>query len=1654
MACSGNDEALTAYGGWQNVPHDIDILIAGTSCVDYSGLNRKKKGLADKGESGRTFYGMLDYVVKCQTKLVVLENVSTCPWELVVAEFNKRGYSAESFRLDTKHYYIPHTRTRGYLFATPKSKTSEQEVNQWCHILQQLRRPASAPLEAFMLATDDPRIHRTRNTWIEEAQHRDENGARSVDWIRCEGRHERARIEEMLGQKRALTNWQDGGAAPTLPDGSWNFWAMCQTERVTDLIDINFLRNAKKGLDITYKSAVWNLSQNVDRENGSPIIGVAPCLTPTMIPFLLNRLGPITGRESLSLQGLPIEQLQLTRENEDQLADLAGNAMSATVVGAAMLAALLAGFKSLKDWDPEELIVVDANEVVNETPIEDRIRGEDRLAEESVDLSKYDELEASTLELANKTGRKCTCEGRSGLANAPISYCEACGHTTCEDHKAVPAHHYKEDPTKREDPHNFAAEIKKKLPMRFSLIGFNKEALEAKADELRSAGAPLNEKVLPGFIETVSSAVDGHEVHFTNLVRRKVWVALYSADNVTLELHFEVPNQLEWRLVVHSPAELAANDPLRLALETPVGRMLHTDLSDIKSLVEGDWDICLPLAAPKVYLEFQNRGELVGSWRANLGLVEYEEEKRFSQIEVSVPAETRPFLDRDVAGLYELQPDCGTACQSLYKRISINGDAVDPAATPLFFFLDPTRSEEMVYDSFKFSHVCSRLDFGVFRPTAAIVTPKWEQNVKTDKEQVQILVTNRWAPLAGAHIEARAEDGTTFAIPAKGFALSAKPGSCSFAENLMRATVQLDTGLSVPWAKPEWSEIDLLHQGNAVFDRLAWLLSRIPNWDAFEEWQQVDSDSLDQDCKKCTPAPPTIKWVKQLNKNSYLAVEDGNEAARFEQALKTRPTPVLIHVKQSEDNVLTFKTGLNAGTLIHRAVGLLPAQSSVRSFEVSAPSVEWRLKSSDSTAIQLGKSGKHVQFSLPSNKHDQPAAQPPHFTNKKAQLRPEQLRSLAWMIEQENQPAGWVEEEVAESVIPQLGWHAEARARRTATVKGGVICDEVGYGKTAITVGLVSAQLNKIPLPTDTDRIPTKASLTIVPAHLCKQWPSEIKKFTKNAIDPITIFDMNQFKKLTVEEILKADMVVVSESVFSAGLLWPALGDFSASDKGINKTDKTANRHFRTTVHDALAALPEQINRLRTEGAKATHAAIEKARKARKAAKLKTDEGPGGRKAAAKKAREELLKNGEIKEKDKKKLIKELEAKEKKQEVAATSAAKTEAKEESQLKDVWGLTSKEAAKDWKKMKAPPLHMFAWQRLIVDEFAYLQGSGLEAVKTLRASARWILSGTPPLGNFDEIKTIADLLHVHLGELDTSPEVTVGNRATGAGSNKKAQADRTDAEQFHSYKDVKTTQWFERRDGIAQKFLDQFARQNLAEIAEIPFVSELIKVHLPAAEMAIYRELEHHLFAIDQKLTKIAKISDEKKGDREVRLSEALGNSRSPEEALIKRCAHFSLDLALEERLKQADAPGICDVILEIREQQLAACLKELKAAHRAGASMHRWAEKHGSYLVAAKGKNKKDAPTRHFLEWIENQFTNTTNSDADTRKLVREALTEAGCAQNGLIKLNGADPKGEDKDERRLYDHHMQAWEDAGWLIKEHKRVRELRVNDAVKLDRK
>lgn len=120
----------------------------------------------------------------------------------------------------------------------------------------------------------------------------------------------------------------------------------------------------------------------------------------------------------------------------------------------------------------------------------------------------------------------------------------------------------------------------------------------------------------------------------------------------------------------------------------------------------------------------------------------------------------------------------------------------------------------------------------------------------------------------------------------------------------------------------------------------------------------------------------------------------------------------------------------------------------------------------------------------------------------------------------------------------------------------------VGYGKTAITVGLISAQLGETELPEMSDRIPIKATLIVIPGvgrprlislaeltlssqqHLLKQWPSEIAKFTKGAdekLEVIVIGDIKALKNHTIEDFQDADIVVIAEKVFKSPQYWPQL---------------------------------------------------------------------------------------------------------------------------------------------------------------------------------------------------------------------------------------------------------------------------------------------------------------------------------------------------------------------------------------------------------------------------------------------------------------------------------------------------------------------------------
>jgi site-specific DNA-cytosine methylase len=216
----GGDEAHTAYGARVPVPGGVDLLVAGTSCVDNSNLNpskikrnvfgevmvahkRAKEVVNDDrllGESGQTFFGMLAWVKKHKPTVILLENVCGALWELKRQMLTLVGYEAEFLRLDTKMYYIPHTRTRVYLLAVLKSDKYKagDMAKAWVEQVRQLERPSSASLEAFLLPADDPRVTKIRAQLEADLEYKTRS---RVDWEKCAIRHKQERESQLVGTK-------------------------------------------------------------------------------------------------------------------------------------------------------------------------------------------------------------------------------------------------------------------------------------------------------------------------------------------------------------------------------------------------------------------------------------------------------------------------------------------------------------------------------------------------------------------------------------------------------------------------------------------------------------------------------------------------------------------------------------------------------------------------------------------------------------------------------------------------------------------------------------------------------------------------------------------------------------------------------------------------------------------------------------------------------------------------------------------------------------------------------------------------------------------------------------------------------------------------------------------------------------------------------------------------------------------------------------------------------------------------------------------------------------------------------------------------------------------------------------------------------------
>lgn len=217
-----------------------------------------------------------------------------------------------------------------------------------------------------------------------------------------------------------------------------------------------------------------DLSQNVDRSDGSrPTTGIVGCIIPSGIKRWTSKGRMINAKEALLLQGLPIRRMDLSYLIGPYLLELAGNALSSTIVGAPLIAALTTFSRVLGR---------DTGKKISQPPSDDlRVQKFDK----AYDLTKMSPADLTAViepiiaegavKLAQETCARCHCEGSDALLIKKFLRCKVCDHTTCAEHGGNNRYTYQKDDTSRKWPAKFEKRIKEALP---KVIKFTNNSLD------------------------------------------------------------------------------------------------------------------------------------------------------------------------------------------------------------------------------------------------------------------------------------------------------------------------------------------------------------------------------------------------------------------------------------------------------------------------------------------------------------------------------------------------------------------------------------------------------------------------------------------------------------------------------------------------------------------------------------------------------------------------------------------------------------------------------------------------------------------------------------------------------------------------------------------------------------------------------------------------------------------------------------------------------------------------------------------------------------------------------------------------------------------------------------------------------------------------
>lgn len=1052
-------------------------------------------------------------------------------------------------------------------------------------------------------------------------------------------------------------------------------------------------------------------------------MGIIGCITPCGMLYATARGSQIQGRELLILQGMPLSRLSLTRETQSHLQDLAGNAMSTPVIASAILSALIVARSIfVPKPDASTLVIEQSNDNSPDPSLMNTYFMADRSFTPSVRLERnfISKLKA----LAGLAASLCSCEGSDGVARYGLYQCQDCKITACAVCVVNPIHNYQAIPVSqlmlRMKPKITRDLLLWLLPAMVKPPELPTTMYEAIPKEYM-ANDEKTADVWNLFREAVARACLDR-CFFQSIKRSQVWKALYEGRNSIL--HLTIDNRgFHWYLFAKPPSKEPSRSYIREILRHPIAKM--DNFYDRGSLLAGDWQICTPLSRKEKTITLRGSGKLSPSYEDVCGLPgEGPHRKVWSHIIVECDDVVAQDLAIDIRGQYERIPNCGGASQSLYRRV--NGP---DNKQPLFFFLDPRRLGPSQLDSWVFSPNPQRKADDLERDVVLKLDNKWEYQQLLSSDSCSVRGSHRrwlnagYMGLTNISDQARVRSRILHAS----VALDIESSNC-YDCYLPLVAISTNTfpDSNVPWKRcRNWGVVDIKNFDE--MQKFSWLWSRFIAWSPRTSWETVTNARMEM-CQRCSPQKPRMAWT--VIRGRERPVEDPVDGARCERDYKLRPWPFRIFSKiQPKSNSNPSETGhmcfgLNVKTLLHRACRIIAHRHG------SSTTAEFFWHMTDNDDSDLTRPGS---FRVLNNKDGQKADDPPNF---KVQLREDQLRSLRWALCRESDTTPpFPEEEVEEAILKPLNWRAEAKVIVHRRTRGGILADQVGFGKTAVILGLIDtrhpADVIEAIQPCE-NAIPLKATCIVVPDILFDQWQSEIERFLgKDQYNVLCIGNIQTLSSTPVKEFQRADIVVVSWSAFSGAPYFKKLEDISG---GPSPPKANNVRMFEAWFEDVSGSIESQVKTLQAKGPEAFLEAIKQkqdlvwgtdaydrylpSRRLRGKAAERAESGPSvtlpAQPTKGKKA----------------------------------DAGKSSSDRVRELRKKFGISGKDktAIGD---VEGTVFHMYRFQRLVIDEFTYLNPDRHALLATLKARSRWILSGTPPIKGFAAAERMARLINVFIG-----------------------------------------------------------------------------------------------------------------------------------------------------------------------------------------------------------------------------------------------------------------------------------------------------------------